>query len=113
LPPPPPDSHDLTWALATKSIPIKVYNFLVLCFGFFCKPIQHEMVEIRPSEKAKVVSIAQDMIYAESSGKKQTRKSLALGMTVRQMTGSIRLLRILHVLGHSASTYTVYRHDNA
>ena len=71
------------------------------------------MVEIRPSEKAKVVSIAQDMIYAESSGKKQTRKSLALGMTVRQMTGSIRLLRILHGLGHSASTYTVYRHDNA
>jgi hypothetical protein len=109
----PPDSHDLTLALATKSIPIKLYNFLAWCLGFSCEPIQHEMVEIRPSEKTKVVSIAQDMIYAESSGKKQTHKSLALGMTVRQMTGSIRLLRILHGLGHTASTDTVYRHDTA
>jgi hypothetical protein len=34
-------------------------------------------------------------------------------MTVRQMTGSVRLLRILHGLGHTASTDTVYRHDTA
>jgi hypothetical protein len=109
----PPDSHDLTLALATKSIPVKLYNFLAWCLGFSAEPIQHEMVEIRPSERTKVVSIAQDLIYAESSGKKQTHKSLALGMTVRQMTGSVRLLRILHGLGHTASTDTVYRHDTA
>ena len=30
----PPDSHDLTLALATKSIPIKLYNFLAWCLGF-------------------------------------------------------------------------------
>ena len=34
-------------------------------------------------------------------------------MTVRQMTGSVRLLRILHGLGHTPSTDTVYRHDSA
>ena len=109
----PPDSHDLTLALATKSIPVKLYNFLAWCLGFSSEPIEQEMVGICPSEKTKVVSIAQDLIYAESNGKKQTHKSLALGMTVRQMTGSVRLLRILHGLGHTASTDTVYRHDSA
>ena len=34
-------------------------------------------------------------------------------MAVRQMTGSMRLLRILHGLGHTVSTATVYRHDTA
>ena len=109
----PPDSHDLTLSRATKSIPVKLYNFLAWTLGFSSEPIDDEMVEIRPSEKSKVVSIAQDLIYAEWSGRKQTHKSLALGMTVRQMTGSVRLLRILHGLGHTASAATVYRHDTA
>ena len=103
----------MTLALATKSIPVKLYNFLAWSLGFSCEPIDDEIVEINPSEKTKVVSIAQDLIYAQSSGKKQTHKSLALGMTVRQMTGSVRLLKILHCLGHTASTDTVYRHDTA
>ena len=95
----PPDSHDLTLALATKSIPVKLYNFLAWSLGFSGEPIDHEMVEINPSEKTKVVSIAQDLIYAESSGKKQTHKSLALGMTVGQMTGSVTLLKSCMVWG--------------
>ena len=57
------------------------------------------------------MSIAQDLIYAESKGRKFTHKSLALGMT--QITGSVRLLRILHGLGHTASVATVYKHDTA
>ena len=44
---------------------------------------------------------------------KFTHKSLALGMTVRQITGSVRLLHILHGLGHTASVATVYKHDTA
>lgn len=32
---------------------------------------------------------------------------------MRQMSGSFRLLRILHGVGHIASTATVYRHDTA
>ena len=43
----------------------------------------------------------------------QTHKALAFGMAVRKITGSVRLLRILHGLGHTASTDTVYRHDTA
>ena len=109
----PPDSHDLTLLLARESISVKLYNFLAWCLGFSSDPVNNQMVDISSSESAKVVSIAQDLIYAESKGKKQTHKSLALGMAVRQMTGSHRLLRILHGLGHTASTSTIYRHDTA
>ena len=34
-------------------------------------------------------------------------------MAVRQLTGSTRLLKILHGLGHTASTDTVLKHDTA
>ena len=44
---------------------------------------------------------------------KQTPKSLALGMTVHQMTGSTKLINILHGLGHSVSSSTVCKHDSA
>ena len=109
----PPDSQDLTLSLARQSIPVKLYNFLAWCVGFSSDPIKDDRVELSSSEDANIVSIAQDLVYAESKGRKQTHKSLALGMTVRQMTGSVRLLRILHGLGHTASTATVYRHDTA
>ena len=109
----PPDSHDLLLSLARQSIPVKLYNFLAWCVGFSSDPAKDERVKISSVEDAKIVSIAQDLVYAESKGRKQTHKSLALGMTVRQMTGSVRLLRILHGLGHTSSTATVYRHDTA
>lgn len=109
----PPDSHNLTLELATNFIPVKLYNFLARCLGFLSEPVGDKMVEVTRSEKTKVISIVQDMIYAESRRKKQTHKSLALGMTVRQITGSVRLLKILHGLGHTVSASTVYKHDTA
>lgn len=61
--------------------------------------------EISSKEDAKVVSIAQYLIYAES---KVTQKSL--GMAVRQMTESVRYLNVLHGPGHIASADTVSKH---
>ena len=92
-----------------------LYNFLAWSVGFTCDPTTDKYVDISSKEEAKdlVVSMAQDLIYAESKGKKQTHKSLDLGMTVQQMTGSVRLLKILHGLGHTASTDTVSKHDTA
>ena len=109
----PPDSHDLTLQFARKSIPVKLYNFLAWTMGFSDQPLREEKVQISGNEQTKLVSIAQDLIYAESKGRKFTHKSLALGMIVRQITGSVRLLRILHGLGHTASVATVYKHDTA
>jgi hypothetical protein len=98
---------------ARKSIPVKLYNFLAWAMGFPDEPLREERVQISGNELTKLVSIAQDLIYAESKGRKFTHKSLALGMTVRQITGSVRLLRILHGLRHTASVATVYKHDTA
>ena len=109
----PPDSHDLTSARAKESIPVMLYNFLAWSVGLTCDPTMDKNVEISSKEDAKVVSIAQDLIYAESKGKKQTHKSLALRMAVRQMTGSVRLLKVLHGLGHTASANTVSKHGTA
>ena len=60
-----------------------------------------------------MLSIIQDLIYAKAKGNKQTHKSLALGMTVCQISGSTKLLNILHGLGHSASLSTICKHDSA
>ena len=104
----PPDSHDLTTALARQSVLVKLYNFLAWPLGFSSDLVDSEIVNVTPSKDAKVLLIVQDLIYAESSGKRQTHKSLALGMAVGQITGSMQLLRILRRLGHTASTATVY-----
>ena len=108
----PPDSHDLTLTRAKESILVMLYNFLAWSVGFTCDPTMYKnSSEISCKEDAKVISIAQDLIYAESKCKKHTHKSLALGMAVRQMTRSVRLLKVLHCLGHKASIDTVSKHD--
>ena len=109
----PPDSHDLTLQSAIRSILVKLYNFLAWTVGFSEEPLREKKVQISENEQTKIASIAQDLIYAASKGRKFTHKSLALGMTVRNITGSVRLLRILHGLGHTASVATVYKHDTA
>ena len=109
----PPDSHDLTLSSALDSVPAIIYNFLAWAVGYSQEPSLDKRVDITDDEQTKVLSIAQDLVYAESKGKRQTHKSLALGMAVRQTTGSIRLLKIIHGLGHCVSPSTVYKHDSA
>ena len=57
--------------------------------------------------------MAQDIIYVSHAGWKPTPKHLALSMTIRQMTGSSGLLKIIHGFGHCASHSTTLRHDTA
>ena len=109
----PPDSSDLTLDHATESIPVTLFNFIAWTLGYSGEPVVDERVVISRSQRCKIVSIIQDLVYAEAKGKKQTHKSLALGMTVRQISGSTKLLNILHGLGHSASSSTVCKHDSA
>ena len=109
----PPDSSDLTLELAVESIPIKLFNFIAWTLGYSNEPVLDERIVIPRSQICKVVSICQDLVYAEAKEKKQTQKSLALGMTVRQMSGSTNLINILHGLGHSVSSSTVCKHDSA
>jgi hypothetical protein len=60
-------------------------------------------LNITANEYLKVLSLAQERIYVSSNGRKQTPKSLSLGMAVRQITGSYALTKILNGFGNSVS----------
>ena len=61
----PTDSCDLTLSLARQSISVKLYNFLAWCVRFSSDPVENQMVEISSNERAKIVSIAQDLILCK------------------------------------------------
>jgi hypothetical protein len=63
---------------ATKSIPCRLFNFIAWMLGFSVEPVEESKVSISHSETCKVISIAQDLVYIASKGKKFTHKSLAL-----------------------------------
>ena len=54
-----------------------------------------------------------DLVYAANKGKVQTPKSLALAMTVRQMTGCSSLIKISSGLGHCVSLSSTMAYDSA
>lgn len=109
----PPDASDLTLGNALQSIPHQLFNFISWIVGFSDEPELQDKVILAHEQCCKVVSICQDLIYAEGKGRKATHKSLALGMTVRQLTGSRKLIDILYGLGHTVSSDTVCKHDSA
>lgn len=108
-----PDTSDLSFTNALQSIRHKLFNFSAWIVGFSVEPELQYKVSIPHDKCCKVASICQDLIYAEAKGKKQTHKSLALGMTVRQLTGLRKMIDILHGLGHTVSSDTVCTHDSA
>ena len=61
----------------------------------------------------KVASIAQDLIHVATSGRTLTHKAIALGVTVRQITGSQRVTQILNKFGHCCSPDILYKHESA
>jgi hypothetical protein len=79
-------------------VPHQLFNFITWMVGFSDEPELQHKVNIPHDQCCKVASICQDLIYAEAKGRKQTHKSLALGMTVRQLTGSRKLIDILYGL---------------
>lgn len=70
----PPDSSDLTFDHAIESIPVKLFNFIAWTLGYSNEPVLDERVVISRGQTCKVVSIIQDLVYAEAKGKKQTYK---------------------------------------
>ena len=52
---------------------------------------------------AKVLNVAQDMVYGVSCGKKWTPKHIGLASTLHQATRSKDLLRLFNKAGHCLS----------
>ena len=77
------------------------------------EPEEATYVDIDEKLSIKVFSICQDLIYNNSKGKTQTPKSLALAMSVRQISGCSGLISILNGLGHCVSLSSTTAYDTA
>ena len=60
-----------------------------------------------------ILSVAQDLIFISSKGAEQPPKHIGLAMTVRHMTGSKEIVRILNHYGHSISYDELEQLDTA
>ena len=68
-------------------------------------------LKLEDPHKTKVLSICQDILYIASNEQKQTPKSLALRMAVRQITRSSQLTQFLNGFGHCASHSAILTYE--
>ena len=61
----------------------------------------------------KLLSIAQDIVFLASGGRRPTPKHIGIGVAVHQATRSKGLVQLLHAAGHSISYESVLRTDTA
>ena len=61
----------------------------------------------------KVLSLAQDMVYGVSGGRKWTPKHIGLGSTLHQATRSKHLVDLFHKAGHCLSYQQILQVDTA
>ena len=107
----PPLSVDLSTNQVPKIVPIVLYNFIAWILSFSDDPEISSHLKLEDSRKTKVLSICQDILYIASNGRKQTPKSLALGMAVRQLTRSSQLTQILNGFGHCGSHSAILTYE--
>ncbi|XP_067931037.1 uncharacterized protein [Watersipora subatra] len=109
--PPTPDEFSHEQCLMT--VPVDLFNMIATIVGENDEPKPDSHVEVSKDVQLKILSICQDIIYLHSNGKKPTPKSLALGITLRHMTGSSAISKLLNGLGHSCSYDTSVRMETA
>ncbi|XP_038063921.1 uncharacterized protein LOC119734467 [Patiria miniata] len=109
----PPTSSDLTLYTAQQIIPPKLFNFLAWVAGCSDVPKEDEFVEVGEGETRRILTLAQDVIYLATKGRRAMPKHMSLAMAVRHMTGSAQLIGLLNGLGHCVSHTSVLEHDTA
>lgn len=112
----PPSSMNLTIEEAEKAVPPLLYNFLASLCGKsdIETPIDDaEFCKLPADSHSKLLSISQDIINLRSSGHSRTPKSVSLGMTMKHLTGSAHLVRLLNSLGHCSSYDSINRAETA
>ncbi|KAL1268455.1 hypothetical protein QQF64_033818 [Cirrhinus molitorella] len=109
----PPTSDDLNVSEAKSVVPVELYNLISWIIGATEEPASSHYVDIPDDLNLKVISICQDIVYLASKGRRQTPKSLCLGLTVRHLTGSSQIVSLLNRLGHCASRDTVVSLDTS
>ena len=66
-----------------------------------------------PHHFARILSVAQDILYVSSKGRRLTPKHVGLGVTVHYATRSKSLVQLLHTAGHCASYECVLKVDTS
>lgn len=112
--PHPPCSSDLTVDKAARCIPPELFH-LISIISNQSGDLPHEIHsysegDLTASNSKKVMSICQDILALQG---KTTPKSIALGTTLRHVTGSKYILNLLNGLGHTSSYDTILRVETA
>ena len=107
----PPTSTDFSMEKVKSFIPPLLFNFLAWVTNKSEDPETEIYVKLPTSDEHSILSIAQDLVYCTHRGRKPTPKAMALGMAVRQLTGSEKLINLLSGLGHCVSHSSVLRLD--
>eukprot|EP00795_Rhopilema_esculentum_P011117 gene11117-19993_t len=109
----PPLASDISHENARNVVSIELLNFLVWICDL-SEDAQLDQHILEESEQfVKVMSIAQDIVFLASNGRKHTPKSISLDIALRQLTGSSSALRLLNNLGHCVSHTFALRHETA
>ena len=58
-------------------------------------------------KQRRIKSISQDVVFATTSGQKKPRKHLELGLTLKSLTGSRKVVEMINRLGHCVNYHTV------
>jgi len=99
---------------AIDCVPDSLYMLLRLIFGGQ-KVLEDDDSAEEDEERVrrKVLSVAQDIVYCTSGGKKWTPKHVRLGTTLHQATRSKDLVRLFHKAGHCLSYEQVLQVDTS
>ena len=88
-------------------MPSILYNMLAWTCGLSENP-SDQKVDVSKELNRRILSIGQDILFL-ANPRSPTSKHFLLRTAVKQITGSKRVIDILHVLGHSAAYSTIQR----
>ena len=88
-------------------MPSILYNMLAWTCGLLENP-SDQKVDVSKELNRRILSIGQDILFL-ANPRSPTSKHFLLGTAVKHITGSKRVIDILHVLGHSAAYSTIQR----
>ena len=88
-----------------------LFNFIASVLDYSDEPEETTYVDMDEKLAIKVFSFCQDLVYNNSKGQTQTTKSLALAISVGQISGCSGLISILNGLGHCVSLSFTMAYD--
>ena len=109
-------SHNLIGGFNEENAEKVVPSSLYLHLHLICSKSTEDLDESEDTSikiKTRTLSIAQDIVFLASNGRKKTPKHIALGVTVHQATRSKKLVQLLHAAGHCISYESVLHVDTS